>query len=630
MTALSKLGQAALVYSRNGKAVFPLHGIRTGLCTCGNPKCENPGKHPRTKHGFKDASTDAAKIREWWTRWPSANIGYAVIGHVVIDTDGEDGSRVLAELEGQYGKLPETLKAKTGRGEHLYFQADGSRIKPSAGKFGEHFDIRAVGSYTILPPSVHVSGKRYEWVNRDKPTPLPAAWQQLLGEPDRRQSSSNGTGERVPEGQRNAHLTSLAGSMRRRGMSPVAIEAALMKENAERCDPLLSETEVRQIAASVSRYAPAMPLAQPDGFTLTRLGDLMAEPQEQVSWLLEGILPAAGLGLLAAKPKTGKSTLARCLALAVARGETFLGRGTQKGAVIYLALEEKRSEVRGHFRDMGASGEEEIFIHAANAPLDALPSITVEVKRHKPVLLIIDPALRFVRVRDGNDYAQVSAALEPLLGLARENGCHTLLVHHLGKGERSEATDGILGSTALFAAVDTALVMKRYEKYRTLQSRQRYGDDLPETTLEFEVESRTISLGAERSAAETESEGREILQFLQTAGEPKTESEIRDEVKGETKILAHALRELVKQGRVTREGEGKRGKPYRYGFLFSCSEHIVQTSKQETEKSDASPINTERNLVCPQGQELVPGSTTEEPPKTSGAAPETGPDAIEV
>jgi RecA-family ATPase len=128
----------------------------------------------------------------------------------------------------------------------------------------------------------------------------------------------------------------------------------------------------------------------------------------------------------------------------VARGEQFLGRGTQKGAVIYLALEEKRSEVRAHFRAMGASGQEEIYVHAAHAPADALPAIAEEMKARKPVLLIIDPLLRFARIKDGNDYAQVTAALEPILILARESGAHVLLVHHLGKGERAEPTDGIL------------------------------------------------------------------------------------------------------------------------------------------------------------------------------------------
>jgi hypothetical protein len=61
---------------------------------------------------------------------------------------------------------------------------------------------------------------------------------------------------RIPEGGRNIHLASLAGSMRRRGMSPAAIEAALLIENAERCDPPLPQDEVRGIAISVSRYEP--------------------------------------------------------------------------------------------------------------------------------------------------------------------------------------------------------------------------------------------------------------------------------------------------------------------------------------------------------------------------------------
>jgi AAA domain len=91
---------------------------------------------------------------------------------------------------------------------------------------------------------------------------------------------------------------------------------------------------------------------------LTSLGDLLQETDEELPWLEENLLPSRGFSLLAGKPKAGKSTFARCLALAVARGECFLGRATTKGPVLYLALEEKRSEVRNHFREMGAKGDE--------------------------------------------------------------------------------------------------------------------------------------------------------------------------------------------------------------------------------------------------------------------------------
>lgn len=60
----------------------------------------------------------------------------------------------------------------------------------------------------------------------------------------------------IPESSRNNTLTSLAGVMRRKGFDQGAIEAALLKHNAERCNPPLLDNEVKAIAASVSRYPP--------------------------------------------------------------------------------------------------------------------------------------------------------------------------------------------------------------------------------------------------------------------------------------------------------------------------------------------------------------------------------------
>ncbi len=61
----------------------------------------------------------------------------------------------------------------------------------------------------------------------------------------------------IIEGGRNKHLTSLAGSMRRRGMSETAILAALCEENKIRCNPPLPDKELKTIARSVGRYSPS-------------------------------------------------------------------------------------------------------------------------------------------------------------------------------------------------------------------------------------------------------------------------------------------------------------------------------------------------------------------------------------
>jgi hypothetical protein len=97
------------------------------------------------------------------------------------------------------------------------------------------------------------------------------------------------------------------------------------------------------------------------------VAELLAEPVEETPWLVEGLLPQGGLSILAGKPKAGKSTLARCVTLAVARGNPVLGRVTNAGPVVYLGLEDKRGEIREHFRTMGA-GSEGLHVHTGPAP----------------------------------------------------------------------------------------------------------------------------------------------------------------------------------------------------------------------------------------------------------------------
>ena len=61
----------------------------------------------------------------------------------------------------------------------------------------------------------------------------------------------------IPESARNNTLTSLAGTMRHRGMAEAAIEVALQAENLARCKPPLDPAEVSTITASIMRYPAA-------------------------------------------------------------------------------------------------------------------------------------------------------------------------------------------------------------------------------------------------------------------------------------------------------------------------------------------------------------------------------------
>jgi hypothetical protein len=140
----------ALAYSKRGWHVFP---------------CRPGGKVPLTPHGFKDATRDAARLVDWWRRWPDANVAIAtgaVSNLIVLDIDPRHGGDdTLAELEHKHGVLPATPSVKTpGGGAHYYFRHPGGHV-PS-GPVAEGVDLKADGGYVLAPPS-RVRDRRYEF-----------------------------------------------------------------------------------------------------------------------------------------------------------------------------------------------------------------------------------------------------------------------------------------------------------------------------------------------------------------------------------------------------------------------------------------------------------------------------------
>ena len=257
---LGRFDEAALAYAARGWRVFPLQ-----------PGSKKPFKGT---HGVLDATSDAATIRGWWTKHPDANIGIATgraSGIVVTDGDVKGGHDPVGSLLALGGGRfpPETLRSATpSDGWHQYFLAPAVEIRNSAGTLGPGLDVRGEGGYVLAPPSI-VNGKAYRWINDPEDDPVAEMPQWLLdamtGVVGLPRTETPGA---IPSGQRNSALASLAGSMRNRGMTPEAIEAALLAENYARCDPPLAEREVRQIAKSIGRYEPGAA-----GFHRTDLGN---------------------------------------------------------------------------------------------------------------------------------------------------------------------------------------------------------------------------------------------------------------------------------------------------------------------------------------------------------------------
>ena len=361
-----------------------------------------------------------------------------------------------------------------------------------------------------------------------------------------------------------------------------------------------------------------------DGFQFTRLDKLLVEAPEDHEWIWDETLIEGGLSLIAAKPKVGKSTMIRNLARAISRGEAFLGRATKRGPIVYLELEEKRAQVASHFRIMGVTGGEEIFIHTGPAPGgDVLKDLRAAIERHKAILAVVDPAFKLIRLKDGNDYVEVTRALEPLMNIARQTGCHILLIHHFGKGDR-EGGDQILGSTALFAAVDTALFMRKREQYRTLSSTQRYGTDLEALALAFDKDTGLITTSGSVEEMETARAIEAIGKFMQARDEWVSEKpDIRDGVEDvRTSVLVRALRRGLEAGDFARAGSGKKGDPYVYQTILFAGSHIY-TGTRKTELQ-----NQQQTLAGVEGK-VVPENRTPGVVLEPAREPESGTDRRE-
>jgi predicted ATP-dependent serine protease len=261
-----------------------------------------------------------------------------------------------------------------------------------------------------------------------------------------------------------------------------------------------------------------------------------------------------------------------------------------KGTVLYVALEEKRSEVKNHFKLLGAKGDEDLYSYIGSVPAEANSWLEKAVKSHKPILIIIDTLFRFAQVSDVNDYARVTAALSPLLALARENNTHLMVIHHARKGG-GDGGDSTLGSTAIFGSVDTSIILKKNETKRTIETQQRYGTDMESTLLVFDEVSKSVVLGGTKEEDDLKRISGEMLEFLRTENEPADESTINNQVEGRTKMKRAALRDLLAKGEVKRIGTGKRGDP----FLYSCS--LVPNIYQEQEKQETKSVENPDSTV---------------------------------
>ena len=253
-----------------GFKLCPLHNPVGDGCSCGDPQCAGIGKHPRV-NWKNSATSQISQIRLWHETWPEANWGAATGGEsgiVVLDVDGADGQRSLAEWTRLHGELPETLTSMTGKGFHHIFKMPEEPM-PNRTRVEPGLDVRANGGYIVVPPSLHANGNRYRWQDAAaKIADLPEWLELAMRARSRSPQAVRSRAESAPKeqeaptqtgiitGERNSRLHAEAGRLRSMGYSTDLILPLILEMNQKRCIPPLEPEEVALLVESAGRYDP--------------------------------------------------------------------------------------------------------------------------------------------------------------------------------------------------------------------------------------------------------------------------------------------------------------------------------------------------------------------------------------
>ncbi len=266
-------------YAEIGFQTIPLHypKFKPGgvYCSCKSGRnCPSIGKHPALAWkglDFSDRRTYRA-MQSYWRDDINYNIGFLVDGFAVLDVDYRKGGQwSLAYLQDELGQLPVGLSVTTGNGKHIYFKTnDGLSNAVDVMELGG-LDVRAKGGIVAAPCSVHHSETQYKWETVGVPEQLPENWALNLqgGGAGRTRNNTAGRGANqpeallptkldanyvIPESRRNTTLFKFASRERGKGADYDHILDVISTLNETYCEPPLRDSELRSIAASVTRY----------------------------------------------------------------------------------------------------------------------------------------------------------------------------------------------------------------------------------------------------------------------------------------------------------------------------------------------------------------------------------------
>ena len=212
-----------------------------------------------------------------------------------------------------------------------------------------------------------------------------------------------------------------------------------------------------------------------------------------LEWIIKGVLPKAGLGVIYGASGSGKSFMILDMLASIAEGIPWRGFRVNKARVIYVAAEGAAGLRR---RTQALTRERKISVENIGVIADA-PNLLADedaeglvdaLCRFKGDLIVIDTLAQAMPGGDENSSKDMGGLLERARRIHDRTGGMVLLIHHAGK----DAARGARGWSGLRAAADFEAEVTRDGEARVLKlTKLKDGND----GLSFGFRLKQVDLG---------------------------------------------------------------------------------------------------------------------------------------
>ena len=216
------------------------------------------------------------------------------------------------------------------------------------------------------------------------------------------------------------------------------------------------------------------------------------------NYLVKGVLPRDGLGVVWGAKKCGKSFWVFDLFMHVVTGRSYRGRKVRQGSAVYIALEGSSGFDNriAAWRDRNCiESDDDLPLLLINERLNLTEDFqqlidAIRLQMTDVVLIVIDTLNRAL-LGSENDSADMGRFIRAADALGAAFNCLVLLIHHSGvAGSRPR------GHTSLSGADDVSIAVTRNEKSKVIRCTVEHAKDF-EAGAAFDSNLEGVELGTD-------------------------------------------------------------------------------------------------------------------------------------